>query len=533
MARMLIITLLKALSIDRETIVKKCLAHNIIDVVIQFKETTDLDLTDIFEVINELNKDCNDEVKNNLMNVLMDCASVLTMEECKIHLLPLMKNTLMCQNITGLSKVHEQCVLNINKLITVLGYEVMQEEIEKFIFGVLSADSQWRTRRRLVMTLNILALTASEEYFTKICLSFYKKMLNDSCHAVRRIVPMILPVLTGRFGFDWGMKNILSYIFSFYDHPTSSQRLLVLYSIEELVDPSLINISGSKFEQKSFLSHSMNKDHLYKVFSLNEMLKYKLDQLELNFDDDEEDNVMSSDLVFYGEDMAEEFAEFEVPSQNVMELLTFVIKHIIPILAKCLSDNVINVINRALNTFKMVMNLHKKITKEFQQDVFKDILDTFNKESRKSIESNILHKLTEVDGHMEEKIDHPVRGQDFESNVRFEDAMEGSFDGDEVKPLNTDEVLKAFEEFDIPDDFRDRNKNLFDSSEDFQEDTVDSSEDKMADNNNAKSESSDKNENNDNEVEKHLLDDVDMNLFDQKKTVLEVYSDPNSDAIDI
>ena len=67
---------------------------------------------------------------------------------------------------------------------------------------------------------------------------------------------------------------------------------------------------------------------------MNEMLKYKLDCLEVKLEDYEEYKTTGrSDFQYYGEDVVDEFFTLEVPRMDVVELLEFMMKHVFPMSA--------------------------------------------------------------------------------------------------------------------------------------------------------------------------------------------------------
>jgi hypothetical protein len=230
--------------------------------------------------------------------------------------------------------------------------------------------------------------TNSECFNENLKLS-HQFLLTDPIYAIRRTAPLILPLLVKQFGMTWAKDSLIPIFVHFSTDHRYLFRCMTLFTIEELISPTLDNESdGSDDRNGKFLADFKNLieesdqskvflETLVKIVKLNN----KLDE-ELKSDDSLEEpdgGVNYNDLKFYAEDTLVNLKKEQklvIFSTGVHEIndcylegvLLMLVKVFVKVVKELSADPIKNVEERVRRTLRSIKIFSKEIQKEVEQE---------------------------------------------------------------------------------------------------------------------------------------------------------------------
>ncbi|KAF5308514.1 hypothetical protein FQR65_LT06179 [Abscondita terminalis] len=391
-------------------------------------------LNQIFPLVKILDQDCNTDVKEALSRVITSLSPLFGCENTKVLLLPLITASLMNDS----SKIKENIISNLNSIISVIGIDDIADTVLQIIGDLVNnSASIWRTRRNLIVTINYVAKHSGKEYFDQHLRPLYQKLLSDGVYAVRKMAPLILPILIKKFGFKWAQDSILTDVLLFAEHSHYLYRYVCLFCIDELVSPTLesdFKNATTEMNQFKYLAHIANIENgndkiasfLNRIKKLNESLQAKFKEdwvcdvlIHLQDNDIPDDNIRR-----YAEGSIEMFTkdnnlnitcvtvdEIENNDAYLEGLLEVILNTFMNALCQLSTDQIDNVQSLVGKTLIKIEKLSNALAKELQvllndNDQNKDTLEegvtknvnaslVENKDDNKSIETELLEILEE------------------------------------------------------------------------------------------------------------------------------------------
>lgn len=349
--------------------------------------------TVFFNIIIDLDKDGNEVVEEELSNVLEAMPELLGQKYTKSFLLPLFFSKLENNS----RNIKESTVSGINNLINIMGYAHVAETIRDII-SQLEESIIWRARRKILVTLTLIADQIGYDEFNKYFLKVYQNLLQDSVAAVRRTATLLWPNFVMRFGNEWALESLTSSLCQYLWKPYN-YKYVALFSIDEILHPT---ISSPDFEL-IFETAQNDTDNFVNISILSAILQEKLEsqwvqKALLLFEDHQ---YFNDDIFIYAEtivyDLQGYSRKFPKDVQNKITYLETTITLILKVflyIVECLAaDKCINVRLRASSTLKNISNFSQIIYKNInasKSDPIKEIPEEKINEIKAQIEENFF-----------------------------------------------------------------------------------------------------------------------------------------------
>ncbi|GJQ84052.1 hypothetical protein Trydic_g10513 [Trypoxylus dichotomus] len=389
-----IVPLYKILVRDSEANIREISARNIVQFceILQksYLEDTserkeDLDpiiKEEILPLIKELDKDVVEDVQDGLYSVIISLSSLLGEVNTKDFLVPLITSSIENDS----SKVKESIVTNLNNIICVVGIEDLSETVQKLMTDLVKTTI-WRTRRNLIVTLSHIARHSKKEYFDQHLKSLYISLLNDPVYAVRKVAPLILPILVKYFGMKWAKNDMIQTYLEFSEKTYYLLRMMCLFGIDELMSPTLEkrNHGYTYLDLLKDKEDANSSKIINRIKNLNEVLTIQLQEewvgIVLAFIEDED--YFNDDIRAYSEEALDAFAkcgelvigsitEGEIKKRDTEEtyiegLLFLILAFFLDKIHILAQDLVFNVRMRAANTLQKICNFNAALIKELEE----------------------------------------------------------------------------------------------------------------------------------------------------------------------
>lgn len=282
------------------------------------------------------------------------------------------------------------------------------KEVGKLMRKIIASSSfHWRTRRTILLALIHIAKICDFQFFQENLCTSYLYLCSDRVFAVRRVAILVLPVLAKVYGFRNIQQTILPYFLPYKDDNKYLLRLIPLYAITELIEPTLDtennNIRNFLNDLKTFESKLKLAETLTKLERMTKMLRKKIEDMDLiqieDFDYPEEniqlytettltENIYEWDIMKIDED------DFIYDKQTYLEgLLIVLLRDLFDVVENLLKDPIENVRTKAYHALNVIKNFLRSLENELKQTWADNSVKNLTNEQITAISNSIEEEL--------------------------------------------------------------------------------------------------------------------------------------------
>ncbi|KAG5889998.1 hypothetical protein JTB14_035910 [Gonioctena quinquepunctata] len=392
-----------------------------------------------------LSTDMNEDVRLTLSRNILSLSSIVG-EEC-------FKQTVMPIIIDILEQdpsmpVQANLLQNLNSLPDDIDLTRSLTSIKNVVRSlIVNSRGHWRTRRSLLVAFMHIAGFARKEYFSDNLKIFYAALLGDPVFAVRRTAPIVLPLLTKRYGIAWATEHIIPYFKMFTKDCRYLYRYVPLFGINELLYPSVRAGCEEKYlkDLKRFCSSDNNElkssaaRTLMKLQKLTSKLKNRLEEkayedvLSLNKSIDDFKN---DDILLYAGECLATFKEnkkrdiFSFDEESTIEgipsylegLLSLIYREFLDLTLDLFDDPIVNVQIRSIYTLNKTKVFTDTLYCELEESWVAESLKLLREEETEAIEKEVVAELSRktIVRPEEEKVDTDLMEDIIVSDVKPE-----------------------------------------------------------------------------------------------------------------
>lgn len=188
-------------------------------------------ITEVVPCLRDLANDVAQSVRVCLAESLVNAISKLTKEDAIKHILPLILQFLKADEAP---EVRLKVLQALGNVAATVGVDVLRASILPAL-ELLSHDSQWRVREKVVEQMPLLAQTLGRAIFEERLLELYLESYRDQVHMVRMASVRCLGPLAEQLGADWCRGRLTPQLRAMFDPAASYlQRMTVLYATKFL-----------------------------------------------------------------------------------------------------------------------------------------------------------------------------------------------------------------------------------------------------------------------------------------------------------
>lgn len=429
LTRKTLVNILTNLAKDSECNVRKEVAANIVQFCKILQETNEgsshLDPivnTELLPLIIELAEDRNQEIEGSVTMHFRDLCKLLGPARSQDHLMPIVMNLIKI----SIDNIREEYMINLNTYIKEIGCDNIKEDIQEILSHLMeNKSSNWRSKREALSTLYLIIQQTDSEYFKKEMLMIYKHLLRDTVYSVRKVAPILLPLILKKFGQKWFETNLLATCLKPAKHSKYLYRISCLSVIDELITPSLESHKWTSAFQSLETAVSNNSEKasslLCRIIILTNNLESSLDQswvsnlIELY----EGEEYYNDQLQFYAENVVQDISsEMGNSIVNITEddyngdcyavsLLILLVKHFIPCIQKLSHDKIENVRLRAARSLFYLQVFLQSILKSLSVEWVRNFYANYDEDNLKLEINEILEKggFDDLDYSSDEEMD--------------------------------------------------------------------------------------------------------------------------------
>ncbi|XP_049823548.1 probable serine/threonine-protein phosphatase PP2A regulatory subunit [Aethina tumida] len=386
----------------------------------------------ICEIMHEA-RNC--EVKIALSKDIVSFAKVLSDNTFRQIILANLIEWLQNESIMS---VQENVLLNLNNIPKNVDISDLIEPLRTVITKVLVLSGlNWRARRNLVIAFSYLTKTLPKESFDDKFKMYYLKLAKDKIFAVRRSVPMIMPIFAKQYGFEWLSKSLIPHYMVLSDDSRYLYNYLPMYCMNELIFPTLEEkgvVARKYLSEFQDLKDSPDaKKGLYKVQILFNKIKARLgsEHFQKVLKSDLPEYSTSNDMQLYGEETCKILQnkyrdnfysrKCSRTCSYIEGILTSIYKIFLDILTVLSDSKVENTKIYSKYTIKNINKLLDSVQAEMNQSWVQEVLGKLSAEEKQQFEEELENYCKEKFNVDMDEVDDVKMSVSFLGNIRLDE----------------------------------------------------------------------------------------------------------------